>query len=306
MTILKIWVKKYISWCWVVIKAGSTILSPLTASYVLGWLQLERWLSTWLWWRRLELILFRYVWNAVLTFLLVSSLMTSNSYGSDLIKEGIKQYIPLTRSYHQNQPKWFNSSIRHNTNRVQTLRHKSTKHPTKQNEIKLTNLENLLQAEINNAKADYESAQISNFSHNNSKIYKYIHSLKNSSMIPYSLHYNSTTADTDLAKASLLTSISFQCLPYHWSILIHPAEALDVLLNLDTTKAMGSDGIPSIVLQRCATVLYWPLSHLFSLTLHQCSYLPTEWKIHKVIPIFKSGDPRTTIQFHYSAIILKF
>jgi len=76
-------------------------------------------------------------------------------------------------------------------------------------------------------------------------------------------------------------SISFQCLPHHWSILIHPAEVIDALLNLDTTKAMGSDGIPSIVLQRCATVLYQPLSHLFNLTL-QCCYLPTEWKIHKV------------------------
>jgi len=76
------------------------------------------------------------------------------------------ELLTLTKSYHQNQPKWFNSSIRHNTNCVWTLWCKYTKHPTKQNEIKLTNLENLLQAEINSAKADNESTLISNFSHN--------------------------------------------------------------------------------------------------------------------------------------------
>jgi len=65
---------------------------------------------------------------------------------------------------------------------------------------------------------------------------------------------------------------------------------LEVLLKLDTTKAMGPDGIPSVVLQKCATVLYQPLCYLFNLTL-QFSYLPREWRIHKIVPIFKSGDP---------------
>jgi len=47
---------------------------------------------------------------------------------------------------------------------------------------------------------------------------------------------------------------------------------------------------PPIVLSKCASVLYQPLHHLFSLTLkHGC--LPTDWKIHKIVPIFKSGDP---------------
>jgi len=78
-------------------------------------------------------------------------------------------------------------------------------------------------------------------------------------------------------------------------------EVLNVLLNLDTTKAMGSDGIPSIVLQRCATALYQPLSQLFNLTL-QSSNLPREWKIHKIIPIFKSGDP--TLAKNYRPISL--
>jgi len=81
-------------------------------------------------------------------------------------------------------------------------------------------------------------------------------------------------------------------------LTISDVDVLNVLLNLDTTKAMGSDGNPSIVLQRCATVFYQPLSHLFNLTL-QVSYLPSEWKIHKIIPIFKSaGDPTSVKNYH--------
>ena len=228
------------------------------------------------------------------------------TYISDLIKDGIKQFIPSIRSSHQNQPKWFNSSIRHNSNRVRTLRRKYNKHPSKQNETKLVNLESQLQAEINIAKADYESTLISNFSNNNSKIYKYIRSLTNSSSIPCSLYYNSTVANSDLDKASLFNKYFYSvfttpsCHPAPpddnddsnmlSELTISDADVLNVLLNLDTTKAMGSDGIPSIVLQRCATALYQPLTHLFNLTL-QFSYLPSEWKVHKIIPIFKSGDP---------------
>jgi len=43
---------------------------------------------------------------------------------------------------------------------------------------------------------------------------------------------------------------------------ISDAEVLNALLNLGATKAMGSDGILSIVLQRCAIALYQPLSKL--------------------------------------------
>ena len=53
---------------------------------------------------------------------------------------------------------------------------------------------------------------------------------------------------------------------------------------------MGPDSIPPIVLLKCASVLYKPLHHLFSLTL-KYGYLPRDWKIHKIIPVFKSGDP---------------
>ena len=44
---------------------------------------------------------------------------------------------------------------------------------------------------------------------------------------------------------------------------ISDAEVLNGLLNLDTTKAMGPDGIPPIVLQRCATAVIINLSAIY-------------------------------------------
>ena len=227
-------------------------------------------------------------------------------YISELIKDGIKQFVPTVRVNRYNQPKWFNSSIRHNINRVRTLRRKYNKHPSEQNKIKLENNETQLQAEISNAKADYESTLISNFSYSNSKIYKYIRSLTNSNCIPCSVYYDSISANSDSAKAFLFNkyfhSVFTQAASHpappddidHHTMLselnISDSEVLNVLLNLDTTKAMGPDGIPPIVLQRCATALHQPLCYLFNLTL-QFSYLPRDWKVHKIVPIFKSGDP---------------
>ena len=63
----------------------------------------------------------------------------------------------------------------------------------------------------------------------------------------------------------------------------------NALINLDTSKAMGPDGIPPIVLSKCASVLCRPFHYLFSLIL-KYGYLPRDWKIHKIIPVFKSGD----------------
>ena len=49
------------------------------------------------------------------------------------------------------------------------------------------------------------------------------------------------------------------------------------------------DCIGTKVLKTCAIALYLPIHHLFSLCTSQHK-LPEEWKIHRITPIFKSGD----------------
>ena len=50
--------------------------------------------------------------------------------------------------------------------------------------------------------------------------------------------------------------------------------------------------LPEYVFQSCAGALCVPLHHLFSLSLRYAT-LPTSWKIHKIIPVFKAGDPNS-------------
>ena len=78
---------------------------------------------------------------------------------------------------------------------------------------------------------------------------------------------------------------------------VEPLQSFDIsefdvynaLINLDPKKAQGIDGIGPKLLKYCAESLVQPLCHLFNLSLSS-SVIPTEWKIHRIIPIFKSGD----------------
>ena len=48
--------------------------------------------------------------------------------------------------------------------------------------------------------------------------------------------------------------------------------------------------------RKFAPALYLPIHHLFSLSLsHQC--LPAEWCIHSIVPVFKSGDRTSIINY---------
>ena len=73
------------------------------------------------------------------------------------------------------------------------------------------------------------------------------------------------------------------------TITFSPPDVFKALANLDPAKAMGADGIGPRVLKMCATALCEPLCHLFSASVAN-SCIPSEWKVHCVTPIHKSGD----------------
>ncbi len=63
----------------------------------------------------------------------------------------------------------------------------------------------------------------------------------------------------------------------------------NTLAALDFTKAVGIDGIPNYILKHCAISINEPTLYLFKQCIAQ-SYLPAEWRIHKIVPVYKSGD----------------
>ncbi len=71
-------------------------------------------------------------------------------------------------------------------------------------------------------------------------------------------------------------------------LTLSPDDVLAALLNLDTNKATGPDGIPPRILKECAYQIASSLCLLLNQSL-QLSTLPEEWKLANIIPIYKKG-----------------
>jgi len=73
------------------------------------------------------------------------------------------------------------------------------------------------------------------------------------------------------------------------SINLSESDMLNALINLNPHKETGIDFISPSILKHCTTSLTAPLLHLFTSSL-KTSIIPTEWKMHKIIQIYKSSD----------------
>jgi len=76
-------------------------------------------------------------------------------------------------------------------------------------------------------------------------------------------------------------------------------EVYEVLISLHPKKAAGVDDIGPRILQSSASALVLPLYHLF------CYYqIPAKWKLHSIMPVYKSGDK--TLANNYCPIFLLY
>lgn len=87
------------------------------------------------------------------------------------------------------------------------------------------------------------------------------------SMITLLFHFHQSF----LSSSSYLLMTPTILTHYPGSVAISDSDVLNVLPNLNSSKAMGPDGIPPIVLQKCATVLYQPLLFIkLDFSFHAC------------------------------------
>ena len=222
-----------------------------------------------------------------------------------VILSSIYQYIQKYRLKSHKSPRWFTSEIRHLLNCLRSLRKKYKTHPTQNNFNHLKSAESHLQQKILNAKTDYEQALVNNCSSNTSKLFQYINSITCSKSIPLTMHYDSTSAFSNFDKACLFNNFFFSVfnnesgtidldsIPFSSqtlsNITFSERDVYDALTSLEPNKAIGIDDIGPNILKVCASLLHKPLHYLFTLSIHQCK-LPSEWLIHRITPVFKSGN----------------
>ena len=194
-------------------------------------------------------------------------------YLKQAIHFALENYVPRVVSKQHQHPVWFNSGIKHELNRIHTMRRKCQLHPTPNNKSKLTTAEAHLHVRMSNAKMDYESALINNFAFsNNSKIFNYVSSLSKNNQLPNTMYYNGHCSSNSFEKAQMFnkyfysvftrTSSPYRTIfenskPYKLlhTINIHYAEVFEALVSLDSSKAMGIDRISPKILKNCATSL---------------------------------------------------
>ena len=132
------------------------------------------------------------------------------------------------------------------------------------------------------------------------------------------MNLDSLNANTDYSKANLFNQYFHSIfhgptsLPYiddlpsiHGSlhsITITIQDVYDVLFSLDVEKSVGIDSISPRLLQSCASALCELFYHLFSQSLHHAT-LPSCWKIHKILPIFKAGDSNSVKNYHLISLL---
>ena len=131
----------------------------------------------------------------------------------------------------------------------------------------------------------------------NSTIYRYLCNFTGSNGIPQTIYLGNVCATTDSDKATLfnkyihLVYSSVHCdLPSSFDfpqtsqmledISIKKSEVYELLISLNTSKAMDCDGISPMLLKHCATALFQPI-HLFLMSIMQ-SYLPLEWRTQSI------------------------
>ena len=116
----------------------------------------------------------------------------------------------------------------------------------------------------------------------------------------------------NLIKLSCLINIFTQYLLtlhvqlHHLAVNISTSNLFQILCDMDPNKASGIDEIGPALLKNCAESLTTPyiLYIIYVLLSLKSQSLPQEWRIHCVIPIFKSGDKTLLAIANYTSISL--
>ena len=83
---------------------------------------------------------------------------------------------------------------------------------------------------------------------------------------------------------------------------VSESEVLKIIKSLKPKKSFGKDGITSEVLKLGANVLVVPLTYIINTSIITCKY-PQEWKVAKVMPLYKKGDKKLLQNYRPVALL---
>lgn len=242
-------------------------------------------------------------------------LSVSNFY--EILNVGILLCVPSKILCSSNKPPWFTKdliTIRNRKNKAYK-RYKTSLSYSDYCTYSLLRSDFKRQQSI--AYKEYLSRTQSNLVSNPSKFWSYVNSKLKSSGIPSLMNYKNEIANSPKDIAQLFRSYfsSVYCTPptsvnsnshikshmHIGDISLPESIVFEGLMNLDSSKGCGPDGIPPVFLVNCAQSLCRPITIIFNLSL-ESGIFPDIWKTSCVKPIFKSG-PKNSVE-NYRPICL--
>ena len=168
--------------------------------------------------------------------------------------EAISLYVPLFRSRTHAYSQWFSPGLHHALNKLHNLCRKFRKSFTADHATSLFQAESQFQKGILGAKLSYESRLINDYvTTDNSKIFKYVHSITKQDFISSSVSCNHQSAISNTNKANLFNSF-FHSMLNNSHIPLPRLDPLPVpASSLDSTSITFEkviDSLVSLILQK--------------------------------------------------------
>ena len=122
-----------------------------------------------------------------------NSLESSWSALRDAITLSTSIFVPSATIPSKVSPRWFNASVRHQLNKVRSLRRRIKRHPTQMLRARLMHMERDLQSLIQSTKENYLMQLVTTFKSNPRKLYTYLNNLSESKFKPHFIYHNNVT-----------------------------------------------------------------------------------------------------------------
>ena len=236
---------------------------------------------------------------------------------SEIIQNAYKRCCPLTKLNHKintSKSPWLTTGILKSIRKKNVLFARFKRSFSTAHKAAYTRYRNILTSVIKNAKKMYYANLISLNSNDGGKIWNILNNVigrKKSDEFNSTFVCNDVVINDNYAVcngfneyfASVAQNLSDNLPLSHVnplkgldfnseSFVIFPTDSDEVLSSINDlkgSKSPGFDGISSNVLKRIGDVVASPISHIINLSFLN-GVFPSELKIAKVIPIFKSGD----------------
>lgn len=208
-------------------------------------------------------------------------------------------------------PPWLNGELRKLCRKKHMLFRKWKKSMKDEIYIKYKSIRNKLCNRIKHAKRVFFDSLLDNASPSK-RFWSYCKSRTGKSPIPDNVNHNGVSASTPAGIANIFCQFFTECFndsdvldsptpSYNYSTFIshcscYSEDICSLIMKLGNTSAAGVDGITSLMLKRTVVTVSPILCYIFNLSL-STGRIPDAWKLSRVVPVFKSGDPHAASNY---------